>query len=772
MKSHHLFHRMKRLSWVVLPAFFGACASEEDVPELDYEPAVSFEEFEAATPRVSGDTDLYLVEGDMIFDIDELWTYWSRTYGGYRLSLENVNNVDDVIPSPDRNNITYCVSNNFGTAKQSVVDALRRASDFGWEALAGVNFVYANNPMDDQNNCTGSNASVYFNVFPDSLGGCAANVGHNPLAPRSLRCGPGVVGSQSFVGDNFVGLIGHELGHILGFVHEHGRIENGGTCLEGNLRTVTSFDLASIMHYNPGCNGMNASNEWSVLDSLGAAWNVYGSPFVAPLPKVGIVGTNNTPWAREVGDLADHSWTLVNGASTSKLILDRDRMGLLTTTGTALVKEGATADGGWQQVWSGPGTVISLSLSGTRIGIVTSNNVARVREGAIGSTGWIDIASDAKAIALADNRIGIIRNSDGKVRVTKGPLATSGYVWAGPLRGGGVDLVASKIVMKGSRIGIQTTAGTLWTASAFVEVNGIPVDDSNPPPLYRPTSANAVDFDLTIDRIGIITSDGHVWAKEGFQTAQDIGWVELSTLVGTKIALAGDRIAFVESGTNKLRAKEGALGSPWVQMTTLGVAHVSLTDYTPTRQVFNLSQGSPASHNVADFSPTFPASRAVDGDTRGDFSISPGNHTVQANNPAWTVDLGGIKTINRVDVWNRTDCPATCPNRLKEWSVSVSDDGIFWTQIFRDSVDYGNPLPGDQSGLPQMAPPFVSVSESFENNGAHNPPDRYNNGNCSTSSPGQRGLCVPLPVKGRYVRVQINRPNEYLHLAEVRVWGN
>jgi serine protease len=68
-----------------------------------------------------------------------------------------------------------------------------------------------------------------------------------------------------------VGILRHELGHTLGFRHEHTRPESG-TCFEdANWRPLTDYDAFSVMHY-PQCNGLG---DWSLTltsaDQTGAA---------------------------------------------------------------------------------------------------------------------------------------------------------------------------------------------------------------------------------------------------------------------------------------------------------------------------------------------------------------------------------------------------------------------------------------------------------------------------------------------------------------------
>ena len=65
-------------------------------------------------------------------------------------------------------------------------------------------------------------------------------------------------------------ILGHELGHTLGFRHEHTRPE-AGTCFEdNNWRALTPYDSVSIMHY-PQCNGGSSDLEFSSNDATACA---------------------------------------------------------------------------------------------------------------------------------------------------------------------------------------------------------------------------------------------------------------------------------------------------------------------------------------------------------------------------------------------------------------------------------------------------------------------------------------------------------------------
>jgi hypothetical protein len=124
-----------------------------------------------------------------------------------------------------------------------------------------------------------------------------------------------------------------------------------------------------------------------------------------------------------------------------------------------------------------------------------------------------------------------------------------------------------------------------------------------------------------------------------------------------------------------------------------------------------------------------PASRAVDGNTDGNFSNGSVTHTQVENQAWWHVDVGSVQSIGRIDVFNRTDC---CGAALTNFYVFVSDV------------------------------PFTSTDVTATQNQA---------GVFSYHHSGQAGSPTPITINrtGRYIRVQLSG-NERLSLAEVQVW--
>lgn len=139
----------------------------------------------------------------------------------------------------------------------------------------------------------------------------------------------------------------------------------------------------------------------------------------------------------------------------------------------------------------------------------------------------------------------------------------------------------------------------------------------------------------------------------------------------------------------------------------------------------NLAQGKPATQSSTEYGGV--ASRAVDGNTSGNWNDGSVTHTATEGAPWWQVDLGSVQQLGDIKVWNRTDC---CGSVLTNFYVFVSD----------------NPFaPG-------------SVAEQA--------------GVTTYNVEGQAGTPTVVAANrtGRYVRVQLG-VYERLSLAEVQVFG-
>ncbi|RED94621.1 putative secreted protein (Por secretion system target) [Marinoscillum furvescens DSM 4134] len=114
------------------------------------------------------------------------------------------------------------------------------------------------------------------------------------------------------------------------------------------------------------------------------------------------------------------------------------------------------------------------------------------------------------------------------------------------------------------------------------------------------------------------------------------------------------------------------------------------------------------------------ASNAIDGDTNGVFASGSVSHTTTQDNPWWQVDLGGKYFIDRLIIYNRTDC---CSNRLSNFTVAILDEA--------DHV-------------------------VFTENPADNP---------------QPSVSIAAGTVGNKVKIQVEGSGAVLSLAEVQVFG-
>ncbi|WP_183098104.1 M57 family metalloprotease [Nocardioides pelophilus] len=246
-----------------------ATASEGDVP--------TYKEFKADT-YVDFDGQ-YIVNGDEPISTDGgLKQFYTSMVGKKNaktvdngLVVNTVSGRDDKWSASQALNLTYCVSTKFGTRHTDVVNAMAGGAGLWESATTKVNFVYV--PAQNAS-CNTRNNNVLFSVEPVNTTQYIARAFFPSTSKRSRNV---LIDDSIWTSGSWepIDILAHELGHALGFRHEHTRPESG-TCFEdNNWRPLTPYDNKSIMHY-PQCNGGSSDLEFQASDAAGVR-ALYGS---------------------------------------------------------------------------------------------------------------------------------------------------------------------------------------------------------------------------------------------------------------------------------------------------------------------------------------------------------------------------------------------------------------------------------------------------------------------------------------------------------------
>lgn len=283
----------KSLIVLLLSILAVSCAEETDAPTESVQPtgggkgdqvdsglAPTYEEFRAGLYCEEGGA--CIVQGDVpIWGEEALQEYYYSRRGLVQgLTVMNTSAVDAIWDRTERFDLRYCISDDFGERKAEVVQAFNAAVE-EWEEIADVDLVYA---TEHDARCSTRNAQVVFNVRPgdDPFASYIARAFFPNYKEREKREviiamdeHDRMAESDTIEGDyTLQGVLRHEIGHVLGFRHEHIRDEaNAYFCREGDdYRPITTYDATSVMHY-PQCNG---KGDWALtlsdIDRRGASF--------------------------------------------------------------------------------------------------------------------------------------------------------------------------------------------------------------------------------------------------------------------------------------------------------------------------------------------------------------------------------------------------------------------------------------------------------------------------------------------------------------------
>jgi len=101
-------------------------------------------------------------------------------------------------------------------------------------------------------------------------------------------------------------------------------------------------------------------------------------------------------------------------------------------------------------------------------------------------------------------------------------------------------------------------------------------------------------------------------------------------------------------------------------------------------------------------------SRAVDGDTNGNWKHGSVTHTKTSTNPYWQVDLQDMYAIDTIKVYNREDC---CASRLADFTVTIlREDIVEWSTLVTGNAPYLSTI-----SVPSIIGSVVRISLSGEN---------------------------------------------------------
>ncbi|WP_052351071.1 matrixin family metalloprotease [Myxococcus stipitatus] len=247
-------------------------ASDIGVPSHDETFEEGWKAFRAQAVESSARPGVFIVEGDIAIHGEEALRkyykeYMSRTSQSLTVLLRDSGGgviVDDVLGEAEKHSLTYCISPRFPSDKQVRVAAAMTAAGLSWSRRVGVSFAHLESEdvwCDSEE--SGPNLRVNFEVRYVSGPSAFIALSFPPSSTdRILWIYERAFVSSTANGQTLEATLRHELGHVMGFRHEHiwiSPVAGEPECKVEDLdqpgrqddarQLVGGYDVLSVMHY-------------------------------------------------------------------------------------------------------------------------------------------------------------------------------------------------------------------------------------------------------------------------------------------------------------------------------------------------------------------------------------------------------------------------------------------------------------------------------------------------------------------------------------------
>lgn len=393
----------------------------------------TFDEWAAVSTVRYGDA--YVVEGDMMFTREQAKAYYEATVSSEGALWSYADGAGGISKFPEaaQRDITWCIDRVAFTRDEALrLEEFAHQAMGAWEAVANVHFRQQALP-----DCEGSSALVRIGLMFEWQAHVAWASPPNDVRRLMIKKSTLAKSSQYMLA-----VMLHELGHSLGFGHEHDRTSDATQCADivGCGQFLTPRDTSSVMFYANAMSGYTGTPEAGGGYNYITQWDLEGAQRVYGAPTDVVNTDDGTVFARKRGSGDFYrrdvgGWTRIGGPGRAFFTVGAALYGQSPVHGRA---NRYVAGDSWQTLPGGDNA--QLFRCGTAVCATDPNTQAVAR---FDGVSWTAIGGAGLRFSTTESLLWAIRpHQEGVVSWT----AASGwsYMGAGPasreLAGGGTTM--------------------------------------------------------------------------------------------------------------------------------------------------------------------------------------------------------------------------------------------------------------------------------------------------------------------------------------------